>query len=60
MPLQTNSSLHEDTDREPGGGLLTGKFERQMKKCTGYGPSLSMGAKGTEGRDPLLGTLKAT
>jgi len=28
------------------GGSFTGKFERQMKKGSGYGPSLSMEAKG--------------
>jgi hypothetical protein len=27
-------------------GSFTGKFERQMKKGSGYGPSLSMGARG--------------
>ena len=45
------------------GGSFTGKFDRQMKKGSGHGPSLSLSLweRGdTGGRDPLLGTLKAT
>jgi hypothetical protein len=68
MPLETGISLDRDIDKEPwgvGGGSFTGKFERQMKKGSGYGLSLSLSLSlwergETRGSDPLLGTLKAT
>jgi hypothetical protein len=44
---------------EPGRGLLSRAFERQVKECSGYGVSLSMWAlRGESGRGaPLLGVL---
>jgi hypothetical protein len=47
---------------EPGRGLLSWAFERQVQVCFGHGASLSMGAlRGEPGRGaPLLGFLNYT
>ena len=63
MPLETGSSLHRDSDMEPERGSLTGKFERQMEKGSGYGPSLSlslcMGARGNWGEGSFTGNSES-